>query len=176
MQNTYTVVERQHSFSDDHYLVAHICLSIYSVHPCFMTSGVVPGRGVCSAPPRSRRVTFMVGFWKRIQSVFLPEGCAGPGQPFPGTNREYFKGIHEGYQGSTSPESYNVNSESQQQKYTWHQEMGLLQSPDSELDATGCSPVSPIAIPNIWEPVVANSSDEPSTMIKAHYKSCFQGF
>eukprot|EP00596_Hydrurales_sp_CCMP1899_P010163 CAMPEP_0119037214 /NCGR_PEP_ID=MMETSP1177-20130426/5419_1 /TAXON_ID=2985 /ORGANISM="Ochromonas sp, Strain CCMP1899" /LENGTH=607 /DNA_ID=CAMNT_0006998151 /DNA_START=90 /DNA_END=1910 /DNA_ORIENTATION=+ len=50
--------------------------------------GVVPGRGV-NPDPTKRRLTLMVGFWRKIEARQRDRDVAGPGQPFPDKNSRY---------------------------------------------------------------------------------------
>jgi hypothetical protein len=130
----------------------------------------VPGRGVCPGPGNSRRVTFMVGFWEKIQSKDRGVDCPGPGQPFPGR--------HTAGDGEHVPSS----------NYTWPAEMEPIEIPvEKDLTDTrggGVEWIDPILLPNIWEPVDQEglSSSGPSgaeaapRSYSAHYDTCFQGF
>lgn len=128
--------------------------------------GVVPGKGVCPGPRNSRRVTFMVGFWEKIQSKERGVDCPGPGQPYPGR--------HSSIIGQCILRS----------NYTWPTEMVLL----ADFSIDGCSSVSscvewinPIPLLNVWESVVHDEEGVakvllPETPHAAHYNACFQGF
>ncbi len=146
--------------------------------------GVIPGRGVTGASPQQRRVTFMVGFWKRIQAVLNDVDCPGPGQPFPDRNICSLNGTS--YDEGKSRLARRVSN------YTWHKEMNLIEGKE-DTTSTECSLVDPIPIDRIWEPVQslaisdAGVSGEPTcepsdsltekpSIVAAHYKSCFQGF
>jgi hypothetical protein len=123
-------------------------------------TGVIPGRGVCPGPPESRRVTFMVGFWRHIQAKTREGEEAGPGQPFPA--------LH----GS---------------RYTWQHEVSELE-PSHESDTVSPQQaiefVPPIPVPKIWQPVhpqtqtTSGGGEHTQATLTSSppYNSCFQGF
>lgn len=125
--------------------------------------GVVPGRGVCPGPENSRRVTFMVGFWEKIESKNRGVDSPGPGQPYPGR--------HVAGDGEAE---VNVS------QYSWPSEMGMVREDASESTKGKCHMewLDPIPIPAVWEPVDEEElkSSVEGTTYAAHYNSCFQGF
>jgi hypothetical protein len=142
-------------------------------------AGVVPGRGPSAAPPDSRRLTLMIGFWRRIQAVTLLDGGAGAGQPYP----------HPGPVGkeeSATSEHGGVTSAcySPRHEYTWPLEMEVV-SVGKDEDESACIEVHPTYVPVVWEPVddriTALNQDvegggRSAALIQAPYQSCFQGF
>lgn len=149
--------------------------------------GVVPGRGLCNGPANSRRLTFMVGFWEKIQAETLAPDCAGPGQPFPDTPRgnkeEADATISNKEKLSKKVKKLRKLSEKDADvclsAYTWHHEMTVLQD-EGAVAVPPQRSVDPIPVDRIWEPVPTNStasnSSSSNEVIIAHYDACFQGF
>jgi len=112
----------------------------------------------------SRRLTFMIGFWKNICAVDRGVDNAGPGQPFPGADS----------------------------KFTWPQEMKPSENfPNTPADCEGpeCTTeyVTPVSVSPIWQPVAGLSSSSSDGAATApctgaggsaipSYDKCFQGF
>jgi len=146
--------------------------------------GVIPGKGLCpaavqqeladdaggsggvpSCPPR-RRLSFMVGFWRKINAKDRGPGCPGPGQPFPETS-------------SNSSSSDVLNH-----TYTWPDEVkDMLPSWQERRDWTNQSHVvHPQLVEPIWESVNSDDGFEQTNRvldgvgIQAQYSTCFQGF
>lgn len=145
--------------------------------------GVIPGRDInpsCSpdhtptnggGKEESRRLTFMVGFWRSIAAKCRGKDVPGPGQPFPTV-------------GNT--------------RYSWPAEMTLKTELNSSSSGAGSSPlklVAPIELSSIWEDIevgvepsviaqvnptaaanASGSSGSSSSRESASYNKCFQGF
>lgn len=113
-----------------------------------MLHGVIPGRGP-NPDPSKRRLTFMVGFWRKIEAVDRGEGRIGPGQPFP------------------SPGT----------ALAWPKELApTLHLPDNEDKAVA---VQPLHLARIWEPIDSfkgGSSLLLGSIKLPDYKTIFQGF
>mmetsp|Transcript_20103 Transcript_20103/g.28814 ORF Transcript_20103/g.28814 Transcript_20103/m.28814 type:complete len:654 (-) Transcript_20103:234-2195(-) len=123
--------------------------------------GVLPGRGACPSMTisPSRRLTFMVGFWKTIAATDRGLDHPGPGQPFP-----------------------NIS----ESNYTWPAEMLPIEIATSSTISESrkdCPEVIPIPVSCVWEPIdcllSSHSEERASTRtspVAPSYNQCFQGF
>lgn len=113
-----------------------------------MLHGVIPGRGP-NPDPSKRRLSFMVGFWRKIEAVYRGENNAGPGQPLPSATSSY----------------------------TWTEE--LAPSLDLSDNGSSVVPVEPQYLSCIWEPIDSfkgGSSLRLGSIKLPEYTSMFQGF
>jgi hypothetical protein len=113
-----------------------------------MLHGVIPGIGP-NPDPSKRRLTFMVGFWRKIEAVNRGENHAGPGQPLP----------------------------SAETTYSWPRELApVLDLPHNEQKL---ATVQPQHLQRIWEPIDSfkgGSSLLLDGMKLPQYTAIFQGF
>ena len=116
--------------------------------------GVIPGHGPNPAPGK-RRLTFMVGFWEKIEAKDRGVDNPGPGQPWPGALSTY----------------------------SWHKEMKLTSELDPEAlqresENKDGSDVDFQYVERVWEPVDRDGSS--SLLLKGmrlpEYTCMFQGF
>ena len=114
--------------------------------------GVVPGRGP-NPDPSKRRLSFMVGFWSKIEAIDRGENNPGPGQPLP----------------------------SAASSYTWPKELApsLNLNPSPSSSDPEAESVTPQHLKRIWEPIDSFKGGS-SLMFEAiklpEYTSVFQGF
>lgn len=119
--------------------------------------GVLPGHGEPPATTAkgSRRITWMVAFWKQIQlRPFGSDGLAGSSRPLPDTSGPAQIGS---------------------KRYTWQQELALSSiSLDSDLKGATDPLVLPLASwPAVWVPVEPSAKDSGPVSLPA-YGECFQ--
>ena len=118
--------------------------------------GVIPGHGPTPSKGK-RRLTFMVGFWRKIEAKDRGIDKPGPGQPFPGVESQY----------------------------TWHKEM--QKTPELEMDKLeqGQKEDGKIEedvqlqhVSSVWEPIDKEGSTSLllQGMKLPGYTSMFQGF
>lgn len=115
--------------------------------------GVVPGHGKPppSAPADGRRVTFMVAFWRKIQTrPWEADGLAGSSRPLPDPSKP---------------------AEIGPKTYTWHQALAL---PAPNLLSGSTEPKEVVAKtrPGVWVPVAQGTEAEPADL--PDYSECFQ--
>jgi hypothetical protein len=119
--------------------------------------GVIPGKGMTPAVG-SRRLTFMIGFWKKICARDRGLDCPGPGQPYPDLSQTKY----------TWPKELAFSSSSKEG------EDGLPSGATSASSATSFDQlvdVEPPPVSAVWEPV-----DPKRLAPKPCYNQCFQGF
>ena len=138
-------------------------------------AGARAGDGSSSGRFSNRRLTFMVGFWKKICAVDRGVDSAGPGQPFPVTAAAAAASAPAG--------GIPLDAVS---KYTWPLEMPLtsdfssVASTDKSSSVGAVRYVAPVAVSPIWQPIRPSENQgaeaEAKSEIIPSYDKCFQGF
>lgn len=147
-------------------------------------SGVIPGRGpIPSGDSSSRRLTFMVGFWKKICA--RPRGLdqPGPGQPFPCLTQSSYTWPREMALDSLVVSPAEGGGEKADGLSDGDINVGVNRSRNGESGEDG-SPkcVTPLFVPRVWQDVdvrVAPAGGRrgvESGGTGVPYTQCFQGF
>ena len=113
-------------------------------------TGVIPGKGL-SPSPFTRRLTFMVGFWRGISAKDKGLDNPGAGQPFPDLNKT---------------------------KFSWPAEMSIHHPEGFPLSSAPerLAKVAPLIVEKVWEPLDPTLTTGTTEREIPAYNQCFMGF